>query len=69
MDSSPEAGRGIAMGRVDHQPVWDGTEILRVVGEAVVDFAAECEHRILVLDGVGRLRLTDGVIACRGGSL
>ena len=67
VDSSLEADRGIAMpeaaaGRVDHQPVWDGTEILRVVGEAVVDFAAACEHRILVLDGVGRLHLTDGII-------
>ncbi len=64
MNSSAEVVRGTrvpeaAQDRVHCQPVWDGTEILRVVGEAVVDFAAECEHRILVLEGVGRLRLAD----------
>lgn len=46
--------------RVDRQLVWDGTEILRVLRAAVMDFAPKREHRILVLNGAGTLRLPDG---------
>ena len=67
MESLAEGARGepntdAIPDRLDREPVWDGTEILGLVGAAVVDFAPEQEHRILVLAGSGTLRLADVVM-------